>query len=63
MAAYPERLRIAIYFQVDFWGEYDSKIKANLDEYIEEVLKQPNSPSILVETIYIENALNVYHAR
>ena len=27
------------------------------------MLKQPNPPSIVVETIYVENALNVYHVR
>ena len=39
------------------------KIDENLNEYINEVQKRPNSPSILVESIYVENALNVYHAR
>lgn len=35
----------------------------DLKRYLEEVAKQPNAPSILLENIWHENAKNVYHAR
>ena len=62
-ATHPERLRIIIYNQFDYWHDWDRKQNLKLYEYIEEVKKQENSPKFVVENIWHTNAKNVYYAR
>ena len=38
-ATHPERLRIVLYNQQDFWNDWDRKIDQDLIEYIDEVQK------------------------
>ena len=48
-ATHPERLRIVVYNQIDLTHEVDRRLAAELDDYINEVEKGPNPPSILIE--------------
>ena len=62
-ARYPERLRIVVYNQFDVNNDWDLKLNQDLKDYIEQVTKLPNAPTILIEGVWHENAKNVYHAR
>ena len=62
-AVYPERLRIVVYNQQDFWHEWDKEQDYKLDQLIKEAQNLPYPPSILVENIWHEDAKNVYFAR
>lgn len=62
-AAHPERLRIVVYNQYDFWGEWDQQLAADVKRYIDEAARLPNPPSILMESVSHRDAKNCYHAR
>ena len=63
-AAYHERLRIVVFNQIDLMDEWDRKQDNVLHEVIYNITtKLRNPPSILVENIWHEKAINVYYAR
>ena len=63
-AAYHERLRIVVFNQIDLMDEWDRKQDNVLHEVIYNITtKLPNPPSIKVENIWHEKAINVYYAR
>ena len=55
-ATYPERLRIVVYNQIDFFHEFDRHLLAELNDYIWEVENGPNPPSFLIENIWSEKS-------
>ena len=63
-AAHPERLRVVVYNQQNYWNnQWDRPLDQKLNNYIEQVSNQTNAPSILVENIFYHNAKYVYDAR
>ena len=62
-ATHPERLRLIIYNQYDFWNEWDQKQVAEVKKYIDFATSQPNPPTILMESVSHKDAKNCYHAR